>query len=584
VNTWLTVSANEDQPGTIRDVPALLDDVRFAFQPLFNLHTGGVVAVEALARPHDGNVQDLLRSAHRAGFLAQTDVALACRAVQSAADHDFMLPLHVNLLALTVAAKQDHLGPLYQALRDTGRPTSGVLLEIGTPFSRTRRSRLMKGLHRLQDDGFKIGLDGIGDGDSPLSLLADACPDVLKLDREIVEALPTDPARGALVQALLHLGEQTGAQLIAEGVETEAELAALRRLGVRLAQGNLLASASRRPKVNVTIAAVLSEVNDPEAVSTTGQIKRSAGPRVTDFLHPATVLPDSATSDDVREVLASQPSVTGVVLVDAHGKPQWSVDRNRFLLAVTGPYGHALHAKRVAARLADRPHLISTDTTALELLDVVAHANRERTNDDLVVVDEHDRCLGVVRVADVVRGIAEMKVEQAAALSPLTRLPGSESIAREVDRRIIAGEIFAVGWLDVDGFKRVNDSVGFAAGDELIRSIGRALTDGASAGGTIQVGHVGGDDFLIVAGLDEIMPMATTLLDTPFAAEGRAVTMSLATLICAAGSVGSYREVSRLLAPIKEHAKSLRGCSWVLGRPGSDRTDILRGAPHLAVS
>ena len=565
-------------------MPALLDDVRFAFQPLFNLHTGGVVAVEALARPHDGSAQDLLRSAHRAGFLAKTDVALACRAVHVAADHDFLLPLHVNLLALTVADKQDdHLLPLYQALRDTGRPTSDVVLEIGTPFSTTRRSRLLKGLHRLQDDGFKIGLDGVGDGDSPLSLLADACPDVLKLDRAMVAALPDDPARCALVQALQHLGEQTGAQLIAVGVETAVELAALRRLGVRLAQGNLLAAPSRRPKVNATIAAVLSEVNDPEAVTTTGSLRRLTGPRVSDFLHPATVLPDTATSEDVRAVLVGQPSVTGVVLVDAHGRPRWSVDRNRFLLSVTGPYGHALHAKRVAARLADQPHLISTGTTALELLDVVAHADRERTNDDLVVVDEHDRCLGVVRVADVVRGIAEMKVEQAAALSPLTRLPGSDSIAREVDRRIMAGEIFAVAWLDVDGFKRVNDTVGFAAGDELIRSIGRALTEGASTRSTVQVGHVGGDDFLVVASLDEIMPMATELLDTPFAAEGRSVTMSLATLICAAGSVGSYREVSRLLAPIKERAKSLPGCSWVLGRPGSDHTDVLRGAPHLAV-
>jgi diguanylate cyclase (GGDEF)-like protein len=563
-------------------VPALLDDVRFAFQPLFNLHTGGVVAVEALARPHDGGVQDLLRMAHRAGYLTNTDVALACRAVQFAAGHNFTLPLHLNLLAMTVADKPELLAPLYGALRDAGRHPSSVVVEIGTPYSRARRSLLVRGLNRLRDSGFRIGLDGVGEGDVPLSLLTEAKPHVVKLDREVVAALPDDPAQCALVQALLHVAEHTGAQVVAEGVETEAELAALRRLGVRMAQGNLLAMASRRPKINATIAAVLSEANDPEAVTNTGPIRRASGPRVTDFLHPATTLPEDATSEEVREVLAGEPSLSGVVLVDPEGRPRWSVDRNRFLLAVTGPYGHALNARRVAARLADKPHLISTDTTALELLDVVAHANRERTNDDLIVVDEGDRCLGVVRVADVVRGIAELKVEQAAALSPLTRLPGSDSIAREVDRRIMAGEIFAVGWLDVDGFKRVNDGVGFAAGDELIRTIGRLLTEAAGACETAQVGHVGGDDFLVVAGLDEIVPMATKILDTPFGVEGMSVTLSLATLICAAGSVPSYREVSRLLAPIKEHAKSLRGNSWVLTRPGSDRADVLRGAPQLA--
>ncbi|GAA1353662.1 GGDEF domain-containing protein [Saccharothrix algeriensis] len=567
-------------------MPALLDDVRFAFQPLFNLNTGGVVAVEALARPHDGSVQDLLRMAFRAGYLANTDVALACRAVRSAADHDFTLPLHVNLLAMTIADKPEHLAPLYAALRDAGRPPANLVVEVGTPYSRAPRHRLVKGLAKLREDGFRIGLDGVGEGDSPLSLLAEVQPEVVKLDREVVQDLPTDPARLALVQALNHLCEATGSQVVAEGVETEAQLVALRRLGVRLAQGNLLASAQRRPKVNATISAVLSEVGDPEstAKTLTKPLRRKTGPKVTDFLHPATTLPESATSEEVRDVLATQPTVSGVVLVDDEGRPTWTVDRNRFLLAVTGPFGHALHAKREAARLADKPRVIGADSAALDLLDIVAHANRERTNDDLVVVDDQDRCLGVVRVADVVRGIAELKVEQAAALNPLTRLPGSDSIAREVDRRILNGDIFAVGWLDVDAFKRVNDTVGFAAGDDLIRALGRTLSEGATAFPGAQVGHVGGDDFLVVAGLNEIVPYAAGVLDTPFDAEGHGVTLSLATLVCAAGSVGSYREVSRLLAPLKEQAKSLRGNSWVLGRPGSDHVDVLRGGPHLAVS
>lgn len=557
-------------------MPALLDDVRFAFQPLFNLNTGGVVAVEALARPHDGSVQDLLQAAFRAGLLVNADVGLACRAIRSAADFDLMLPLHVNLLAITVADKPEVMSPLYGALRDAGRSPDGIVIEIGEPYSRANRARLARGMQTLRNHGFRIALDCVGEGDVPLGLLTSAAPDFIKLDREIVRSLPDDAARGALVRSLVHLGEYTGGQVVAEGVETEAELTYLRKLGVGHAQGNMLAPPQRRPAVNARIA--------PEAVTETGEIRRHTGPRVTDFLHPATTLPENATSEEVREVLATQPSVTGVVLVDDEGRPRWSVDRNRFLLAVTGPYGHALHAKREAARLADRPHIIGTEASALDLLDVVAGANRERTNDDLIVVDHNERCMGVVRVADVVRGVAELKVEQAAALSPLTRLPGSDAIAKEVDRRIEAGEIFAVSWLDVDSFKLVNDTVGFAAGDDLIREIGHDLADLAVAFPGVQVGHVGGDDFLILAGLDETVPLSAHLLDKPYTAEGRHITLSLATLICVAGSVGSYREVSRLLAPVKEHAKSLAGSSWVMGRPGSERRDVLRGVAQRAVS
>src|SRR5690606_38813584 len=75
---------------------------------------------------------------------------------------------------------------------------------------------------------------------------------------------------------------------------------------------------------------------------------RPAGDRVP---LPATTLPHDVTAEKVREVLADHPEVNGVVLVDSRNRPQWTIDRNRFLLAVTGPYGHALHAHRPASRL-----------------------------------------------------------------------------------------------------------------------------------------------------------------------------------------------------------------------------------------
>ncbi len=98
------------------------------------------------------------------------------------------------------------------------------------------------------------------------------------------------------------------------------------------------------------------------------------------------------------------------------------------------------------------------------------------------------------------RALAETRVEEAAGLNPLTRLPGSDAITGEVDRRIAAGRAFALSWLDVDHFKQVNDGAGFAAGDELIRAVGRALQQAATE--SARVGHIGGDDFLVLADPD----------------------------------------------------------------------------------
>lgn len=82
---------------------------------------------------------------------------------------------------------------------------------------------------------------------------------------------------------------------------------------------------------------------------------------------------------------------------------------------------------------------MGVDATAWEVLDVLADGERSRTADDVAVVDKRGRCVGIVRLADLVRALAESRVEEAAALNPLTRLPGSDSITGEVDRRIAQG-------------------------------------------------------------------------------------------------------------------------------------------------
>ncbi|MGW1676229.1 EAL domain-containing protein [Saccharopolyspora sp. NPDC002376] len=560
--------------GNIDSVLALVDEVRFAFQPLINIKTGAIVAIEALARPAGKHVQELFQEAARQRRLTELDVALATSALTAAAEHESLLPLHLNIFGGTVIHDLERLDLLRDRLREIGRREQEVTLEIGPPFARLNTDDLLAGVDKLRADGFQIALDGVGDGDVPLTLIADIGPAVVKLDRGVVQQLPDSPARVAVVESVRHLCESTESQLVAEGVENERQLTTLRRNGVRLVQGNLLAPAARRPPTASSVPGVAAEVTDPHGPPISSL---ASGPRVTEFLSPATILPTDVTADKVRGVLADHPEISGVVLVDDENRPQWTIDRNRFLLAVTGPYGHALHAKRPASRLADEPRVVTTATTAMEALSLVTRSDQNRMYDDAIVVDEPGRCLGAVRAGDLIRGMAELKVEEAAALNPLTRLPGSDAIARDVTRRIAADEVFAVSWLDIDGFKTVNDTVGFSAGDDLIRAVGRSLTDAATALSSVQVGHVGGDDFLLVADLDDLVSLAELVLAPERSAGGAAVSLSLATLVCTPSTVSGYDEVSSRLAPLKKHAKSLTGSSWVMSRPGSDRIEVLRG-------
>ncbi|ASO20011.1 diguanylate cyclase (GGDEF)-like protein [Actinoalloteichus hoggarensis] len=555
-------------------------NVRFAFQPLVNLATGGIVALEALPRPHGGEMRELFRQAVAARRLTELDVELAVGAASAAAAGGTRLPLHLNVLAGTVAYDQERFDQLDAALAEGGRPTHQVTLEVGAPFYRLDHEALLQGLARLRDRGYRLALDGLGQGDASLQLVTAGAVDMLKLDATLTVDLATVPQRADFLESMALFAERSGVQLVAQGVENEDQLTRLRAGGIALVQGDLIAPASRRPMSQLAVTSVLSELSQIQAPRIAA---RSAGPRITDFLQPAVPLPTTATAEEVRVVFADHPDSTSVVLLDATGRPHRLVDRNRFLLAVTGPYGHALHARREALRLAEEPKLVGTHNTVVEALDLVADSGPDQMYVDLVVVDEAGRCLGVVRAGDLFRGVAELKVEQAATLNPLTRLPGTDTVAAEIDQRLLDGDAFTVSWLDIDGFKGVNDTVGFAAGDELIRSLGRHLTDLAAGMPGVLVGHVGGDDFLVVCDLDQLMPLGAEVLDARRQAEDVTVSVSLASLVCAPGTVADHYDASRRLSPLKARAKRLLGTSWVVGRSTSDQVDELRGtAPPTA--
>jgi predicted signal transduction protein with EAL and GGDEF domain len=532
-------------------VPSWTDTVRFAFQPVVNLTTGGVAALEILARPEAG---DILAEARRDPEL---DGRLAALAIRAAARKETLLPLHVNVFAGTLA-DLGGLAALREAVREAGRLPWEVTVDVGPPYTHVPQHALLEAVAALRGEGFRICADGVGDGDVPLRLLTDLAPELVKLDASLL-------SRPAAVRAMRTLCEHLGALLSVEGVETEAQCAAAVSAGAQLAQGELFAPPARLPAADVYVPALSPGM---------AAVPRS-GPSVRQFVRPAALLPATASAGQVRALLTGSPDVSGALLVDTSGVPVRSVHRSRFLLSMSGRYGHALYADRPAAKLGDPPRTVGVDATAWEVLDVVADGERDRTSDDVAVVDRYGRCVGVVRLADLVRALAESRVEEAAGLNPLTRLPGSDAITGEVDRRIADGRVFALSWLDVDHFKQVNDGAGFAAGDELIRAVGRALQHAAS--GATHVGHIGGDDFLVLADPDTLDPLAASVLDAPWSAGGRAVTLSLATVLCAPGSVTDHRQAAACLAPLKQAAKALSGASWVLGRAGLPGHEIRRG-------
>ena len=99
--------------------------------------------------------------------------------------------------------------------------------------------------------------------------------------------------------------------------------------------------------------------------------------------------------------------------------------------------------------------------------------------------------------------------------NPLTHLPGNTSIMDEMQNRIDAKGLFAVGYADLDKFKIYNDKYGFEKGDDVIRATARILVEVTQevCGDTAFVGHVGGDDFIFVCSDDKADEVSQKIID-----------------------------------------------------------------------
>jgi diguanylate cyclase (GGDEF)-like protein len=110
----------------------------------------------------------------------------------------------------------------------------------------------------------------------------------------------------------------------------------------------------------------------------------------------------------------------------------------------------------------------------------------------------------VARVNSILRRNQEYR-----EVSPLTGLPGNTRILREITERVRSGSDYAVGHVDIDRFKSVNDAYGFARGDEFISALARSVQRAVMEVGLPPafLGHIGGDDFVIVCTPDQVRPL-----------------------------------------------------------------------------
>ncbi|MEA2412781.1 MAG: hypothetical protein QOC77_3342 [Thermoleophilaceae bacterium] len=207
--------------------------VAMVYQPIWNLNTGDLVGVEALARPDPSyrlsGPNEAFDVAERIGRVHELDVLCAQQALTLEADQDDCPLLFVNLSPQTLDLDADDNDWLRTAAKNAGWPAARVVVEVTERFG-ARTAAVIKSLARLRAQGFKIALDDVGTGNAGIEMLHRVGTDFVKIDRSIVSAAPSEPNARAVLMAMATLARQTGAFVIAEGIEDEETLDFLRHV------------------------------------------------------------------------------------------------------------------------------------------------------------------------------------------------------------------------------------------------------------------------------------------------------------------------------------------------------------------
>jgi len=216
-------------------------DLRMAFQPIVDVQRREVFAYEALVRGADGRSAGEVLAGVGPDQLYGFDQTCRVLAIDTAQRLGMQVRLSINFLPNAVYEPATCIRLTLAAANKVGFPPERLIFEMTEAEQIRDPQHAMSIVRDYQRRGFLTAIDDFGAGYSGLNLLAEYQPQIVKLDMALVRDIDANRARQAIVGGVLGTCAALGVQVVAEGIETRAEYDQLRRMGITLFQGYLMA-------------------------------------------------------------------------------------------------------------------------------------------------------------------------------------------------------------------------------------------------------------------------------------------------------------------------------------------------------
>jgi diguanylate cyclase (GGDEF)-like protein len=384
-----------EQAGPTEDVRRLWEEERIdiVVQPIVDIQYGRVRSYEALARFRvDGNPSPLhwFSLAEEQGLRVELELACLERALRLLPARPFGTRLSVN------ASPELLTDPAGLAMLMEVSDPDGVVVELTENAVVADYEHLKEILAPLIERGMTLAVDDFGAGAANMRHVDALAPRYLKLDRTLVADISTDPRKSAMVEALVRYTWQTESHLVAEGVETTADLEHLRRLGVGRAQGYVIAK-PQPPWPSLELPALASMRQPLQAVRELPSI---------------VVQSDALSAAEAQRLFANDGRLAAIALVDASERVRALLSRHR--VASGAPLGD-----QSALRLADtEPLLVRPGTDRAQIVAQAMARESDTRYDPILVVDESWRLLEAITIEALLRESSAAVQEREAGEPP----------------------------------------------------------------------------------------------------------------------------------------------------------------------
>jgi len=202
-------------------------------QPISDLETGDRIGYEVLSRFTDHSPAEAFAAAQQTGTIVALDLACITAAIKT-----FPLIPPGTFLDVNVDPATMVEADLLHLLLDNGVPPHRLVLEV-TEDAALDYLKVYEPTWRLRQRGVRLALDDMGksQSDSAYGRIIQLLPNVMKIDRSLVQGIEHNPIQRALVRSMVGMGSDLAAMVVAEGVETQSEIDWLKTIGVQFGQG-----------------------------------------------------------------------------------------------------------------------------------------------------------------------------------------------------------------------------------------------------------------------------------------------------------------------------------------------------------